>query len=984
VIPRAGQLGGHQYRNLSGKGLIANKNNFMKKSKQKNNLITVVSIMAVISLLIYSGAPFSRALEGGEYTDIATSTDLTADPPPASSETFTTLSSDVITDENSVLTENLNSSATNTDYILPDLQTGTSTDATSTIPSSDETAVNTNTGADSTNVSETTSDNSTNIENINIATTTNDSYLRADTGKNKASFNTGSGIITTQNAKGTGEIVNIINLNNIKTSDPGLPSSISAENANTGADSNNLSKVNVNEQLTVHLSNNSKTINQVEAEVNSGQNDANYNTGHGIILTGSASLGLNFVTMANTNLVGAQKFYANWQNIYDNYNGNIDLTSEAAANLSPLSDMMIDASNKSTGADSTNQAIVNVNDQTNIITKNSGKINNEVNASVTSGKNKTNNNTGTGSVASGNVNSSVNVVNFLNSNVVSSNWWLKTLNVFGDWKGNIKLPKMPKPNLQQSQSTAQGVNTWTGVDSTNAANINVNDSTTIANANEAVIANNVSIKTNTGNNETSYNGGSGIVKFGEADAETNELNVANINVTGDSWWMVVINKFGNWVGTTVGSPSDLEVSGTGNTQVLTPLNSGIKVENSSTGPDSNNIAGADVNHTTDINNSNGADIYNNIKVDATSGENESQYNTGHGYIDTGDIRSASNIVNFANANITVGNWLVTVVNVFGNWEGNLIFDTTDAQILNQTGESGQSSNNGQLSNNQNTGAGSNNNASTNTTASNTASTTNSSDLANNASATSLSGENNANYNTGSGIVTTGAAGVNSNINNQINNNATTIGGNGTGTSTAINSGTGAGSNNDVTINNQTTNNIANNNNVNATNNYNASNTTGQNSSNYNTGNGVIDTGWAETYLGLYNQYNSNQVTLGQLAQDFNPGTTTLPTDNGGTGTATTTDNNGNSGGTNNGGGGGSGSSTSTGGGGGSSGSILKAMAQPDKGDLNSDGDINDLDFSIIMSNWGKSFKNKNADINNDSLVNDKDMAFVLANWHNHQ
>jgi hypothetical protein len=209
-------------------------------------------------------------------------------------------------------------SASGTESVLPDLQFGTTSEATSTITTEGDTAANANTGADSTNVSETTDSNSTSIENNNIATTTNDSYLRADTGKNKASYNTGSGIITTQSAKGTGEIVNVINLNNIKTSDAGLSEPASAENANTGANSNNISKVNINEQLTVHLSNNSNTINQVEADVNSGANEANYNTGHGIILTGSASLGLNFVTMANTNLIGTQKFYANWQNVYDN------------------------------------------------------------------------------------------------------------------------------------------------------------------------------------------------------------------------------------------------------------------------------------------------------------------------------------------------------------------------------------------------------------------------------------------------------------------------------------------------------------------------------------------------------------------------------------------------------------------------------------------------------------------------------------------
>lgn len=884
------------------------------------------------------------------------------------------------------LTQNESQNATSTEEILSD-----SNDTASSTPdvanaeyadtnspsgntetsSADDCANNVDTGAGSDNDAAANLDNQTDIQNNNNAVVINKSVIEAETGNNVASYNTGSGVITTQEANGRGELVNVINKNSTNV-DTTLPAESNAGNTDTGADSNNTAYENINNQLTVKNVNSSNTLNEVDAYVSSGNNKTNYNSGHGINITGDANLGFDFITMANTNLVGNQKFYANWQNIYDNWTGDINIGGEAGANASPLSNILVEASNNCTGVGSNNQAIVNVNDQVSITNQNNGNIKNQINAEVISGRNEANGNTGSGSVTSGNVNSAINMVNFLNSNITSSNWYLKTLNVFNDWNGNLVLPKVSQPNLTVSEYVPVAVNNGTGAGSDNSTEVNVNNEVSIENSNDAIINNNVSIKTNTGSNKSSYNGGSGVQKYGEAKAETNELNVANTNVTGDSWWMVVVNKFGEWQGSSVGSPTDTQVSTSEKSVIFTPLNAGIEVANNATGPESNNDAGANINHTTEITNDNTAYISNDLNLDAVSGENETQYNTGHGYIETGNIRACNNIINFANSNITVGNWLVTVVNVFGKWAGNLVFDTSAA-----TSGSDNSTDSGSQSGagNTNTGTNSDNNAAGNTNNNTDVTNNNNSNTTNNTSSSASSGNNSASYNTGSGVITTGGANSTNNVANQVNTNNVNVNSGGSGGSSAGNANTGANSDNTAIANNNNNTNVTNNNNSNTTNNYSVSNNTGSNSSNYNTGSGIIDTGWANAFLEVYNQNNENKITLGELIDEVNGD------DNGGDDNGDDNGGNTDNGGNNNGGSGSdTGSSVTAQSVGGGGAVVLAKDKRKLRGDLNGDGKIDDYDFSILMANWGKKIAEKFFDPSGDAKIDDFDLSIVMASW----
>ncbi len=930
----------------------------MRNKKIKENLIfKIISYFLVLNLAIFATfsslrAENSSTVVSGADTVIqdqtASSTPTDIGQTATSTQTdfaSTTPNSDTAAVSTATTTSGLDASASTAPAADPDCVVTTGQACASSTPSS--------------SVATTTTDvnNATTVSNQNNAATYNNSYLNSLTGKNDASFNTGSGIITTQEATGDGQIVNVINAN--------LNRLAPAPDTNISADPSTDNLINVNNQLTVKNVNNSDTTNSLEAYVSSGENTANYNTGHGIVSTGNANMGANFLTLGNTNFTNSGQFYANWQNIYNDWTGDLNLGQETGT-YSPLSKTLIDASHNSCASGT--ESIINVNNQETISNQNSGNIKNEINADVVSGKNKTNYNTGSGTVITGKVNSAVNVLNFLNSNINSSNWWLKSLNVFGNWTGNIILPKMTNPNLTEASSTIDVSSGDTGANSTTTSETNVTNSLNIKNQNQAVITENVNAQTNTGDNKASDNGGSGVLAFGDAKVRTNELNVADLNVTGNSWWMVVVNKFGDWAGSTVGSPSDMFIDNLENTTVYTPYGSGVVVNNQHTPSATTSDTQVNVNNEADITSTNTAEISNKLNVNAVSGENESQYNTGHAYITTGDIRVMNNLVNFANTNINVGNWLLTVVNVFGNWTGNLIFDQTASS----------------------TATASTTGSTTNSSTDNSISNSNVSTTTNNASSSASSGENTANYNTGSGIITTGAAVSVNNVNNQTNINDNTVG-NGTSSSTdATASGTAS-----TTINNS----ITNNNTASTTNNASAQSSTGSNSSNYNTGSGVIDTGLADALLQLGNSSNMNKSQIEQAVNGLDDiasstaSSTSSGSDPSGSGSTQNGGGSGNSGDTgagasvppnaDSGSGGGGGNSNSGGGsnlgsGGAQEGVSVAKDLKKLEGDLNGDGKVDDADFSILMANWGKKLTIPYT--NGDGLFDDYILSIVMNNW----
>ena len=58
-------------------------------------------------------------------------------------------------------------------------------------------------------------------------------------------------------------------------------------------------------------------------------------------------------------------------------------------------------------------------------------------------------------------------------------------------------------------------------------------------------------------------------------------------------------------------------------------------------------------------------VINNLKINADSGNNNI-LNTEIANIDTGSSLAAANVINIANTNIIGRNWILAIINIFGN------------------------------------------------------------------------------------------------------------------------------------------------------------------------------------------------------------------------------------------------------------------------------------------------------------------------------
>lgn len=173
------------------------------------------------------------------------------------------------------------------------------------------TAENSNTGADSNNESTVTITNNVDISSNNTANISNNISVTANTGDNSASKNTGDGSVSTGDISGGIYISNDVNgntLNSIGFDCGGLCSlylDIDVSNSNTGADSNNEANVDINNDVDITQNNNLNIDNNVTADLNTGGNDADKNTGDGSVKTGDINFDINIDNSGNENVIGA-------------------------------------------------------------------------------------------------------------------------------------------------------------------------------------------------------------------------------------------------------------------------------------------------------------------------------------------------------------------------------------------------------------------------------------------------------------------------------------------------------------------------------------------------------------------------------------------------------------------------------------------------------------------------------------------------------
>ena len=534
--------------------------------------------------------------------------------------------------------------------------------------------------------------------------------------------------IITGDAESQGAIINTGNNNYSSTPSGSSGSGVSILSGENGSDSTNTGAVVLDDTSSTTQTNNADVESSLILDSNSGENSASRNVGDVLIDTGDAEVTGTIVNAVNTNVdgVAVSEF-----NVSDDQIGDIILDFGSYC-ITGCSAWSVDVVNEGNGSDSTNTGTVDLtldNDTTQV---NNATLTNDLILSANSGDNTADDNTGGDiEIVTGDASVSGNIVNFVNNNL-AGNVIYGVVNIFGDLVGDIILSESLLAALGYSGTDISVGNIGNGTGSTNSGTVDLTQADTFNQLNDATILNNIDLDGTTGGNSTSANtGGDSSITTGDVDIDANVLNIANTNIIGGTWWIVLINEAGNWFGKILGAPDGSNYAGSSGTQFALNPDGTINVTNEGNGADSTNIGivTADVTNTT--NQTNTANITNNIDLSANTGGNSASRNTGgNSSITTGDAKIMLNLINFVNNNFAGGNVVLTVVNVFGSWLGDFVTPGSKKENNNLAASSNPSNPSGSTQGSGNdsggasgsqtsTASNSSNSSSTSTAASNT-------------------------------------------------------------------------------------------------------------------------------------------------------------------------------------------------------------------------------------------------------------------------
>ena len=274
-------------------------------------------------------------------------------------------------------------------------------------------------------------------------------------------------------------------------------------------------------------------------------------------------------------------------------------------------------------------------------------VNNDISVAANSGNALVAANTTAGNATSGSATAVANVLNFLNSTIVSGKSFIGVININGNLNGDILLPPHFIDELLASNvptlSIAAPINSTGALDTSVSQSI-TNAVTATANSGNATVDKN----TNAGN-ATSGNGSTNITTF----------NLTGDSVIGKNALLVFVNVLGTWYGLIFNAPSG-----------ATAATLGGNVTSASTVPPQV-IGQYDTSQT----------IHNNIAAIAQTGDASVTKNTNAGSATSGNAKVAVNILNVAQSALSLSDWFgILFINVFGSWTGSFGIDTIAGTI----------------------------------------------------------------------------------------------------------------------------------------------------------------------------------------------------------------------------------------------------------------------------------------------------------------
>ena len=441
-------------------------------------------------------------------------------------------------------------------------------------------------------------------------------------------------------------------------------------NSGNGTDSQNSGSATISDQQNTFQDNSAHVTNDLNQGAVSGANSASSNTGgDASITTGDANVSGTLITAVNTNMAGVA---VSEFNIADNQTG--DYVLDFAANcIVGCGSGSTSVANTGNGANSNNLANATQVIDTGTFQTNDAAIDNSMTLAANSGDNRADRNTGGDStITTGDANVSANALTLANNNLAGQILY-GVVNIYGELVGDIIFPEELLSGCCAGSTSV--ANTGNGADSTNTAGANLSTANTTVQTNVAEINNNLNLDAISGDNSTSRNtDGNNSITTGNTSVDAQVLNIANSNIAGGVWWLVLVNEAGQWVGRIMGAPDGANFAGSSGSEFSVNDAGEITVVNSGNGAGSQNQAAVDQSQSNTTIQTNTLALNNNLNLSANTGGNSASRNTGgNSSVTTGDAQIMANLVNFVNNNISSGGKLVvTVVNVFGSWLGNFV------------------------------------------------------------------------------------------------------------------------------------------------------------------------------------------------------------------------------------------------------------------------------------------------------------------------
>ena len=403
------------------------------------------------------------------------------------------------------------------------------------------------------------------VSNTSTATTTTTVQADAATGENQATDNAGDVEILTGDAQVDVNISNIVNTNvtgdgtllAVDLTDQVIGDLDFSGGFSQGQDQGALASEHAQvRDVVVNNANDANVTNTLSVTANTGDNQANGNAGHALIVTGDANAQVNISNIVNTNIIGT-----GWQfsvlNVFGDWQGNLYLPA------------MQQALHQSTG-----QAV-----GVQVANANSAGVLNDISVLASSGENQAEGD-GQSTIITGQAQAVTNVLNVLNSNIFSSHWDFVKINTFGAWQGQV----YGLPQDAEYIETADGLLIWNGqtvgdalvVEDDETYQFSDGPSVIVQNQNDATVSNIVTVAATTGGNTASNNQGNGTISTGDATATVNVANYVNTNLVGDNWMYALVNVFGSWQGNLEFGRPDLWIEET-HTLQFSPLGVGERV-----------------------------------------------------------------------------------------------------------------------------------------------------------------------------------------------------------------------------------------------------------------------------------------------------------------------------------------------------------------------------------------------------------------------